>query len=85
MKHAAVYLNFDLKRFCFLVDYVCVMDLGLFELSLRSSDGKDAVSEYLSSCNLYLFYLFQVKLLFSVYVVMFLICIEYFVLEKETW
>ena len=27
-----------------VADYVCVADLGLFELSLRTSDGKDLVS-----------------------------------------
>ena len=30
----------------FVSDYVCVMDVGLLELSLRSSDGKDPVSVY---------------------------------------
>ena len=32
------------RRLVCVSDYVCVVDIGMFELSLRTSDGRDVVS-----------------------------------------
>jgi len=35
---------YQLRHLVCVSDYVCVVDIGMFELSLRTSDGRDVVS-----------------------------------------